>query len=151
MIEVVLERCAGIDIGKRFVVVCLLSGAAGQSPRLEKRQYDATVGELERLREWLLAEGCTHVVVESTGSYWKPVFNVLEKSVTVVLANPVQVKNLRGHKTDRKDSEWLAYLLRHGLIRPSFIPPPEIRELRSLTRQRRDLIAAGARERNRVQ
>jgi transposase len=151
MIEVVLERCAGIDSGKRFVVVCLLSGAAGQSPRLEKRQYDATVGELERLREWLLAEGCTHVVVESTGSYWKPVFNVLEKSVTVVLANPVQVKNLRGHKTDRKDSEWLAYLLRHGLIRPSFIPPPEIRELRSLTRQRRDLIAAGARERNRVQ
>jgi transposase len=83
------------------------------------------------------------VVIESTGSYWKPVFNVLEKSVTVVLANPVQVKNLRGHKTDRKDSEWLAYLLRHGLIRPSFIPPPEIRALRSLTRQRRDRLRPG--------
>jgi transposase len=151
MIEVILERCAGIDIGKRFVVVCLLTGAASEKPHVEKRQYDATVGELEKLREWLVSEGCTHVVVESTGSYWKPVFNVLEKSVTVVLANPVHVKNLRGHKTDRKDSAWLAHLLRHGLIRPSFIPPPEIRELRSLTRQRRDLIAAGARERNRVQ
>jgi transposase len=104
MIEVILERCAGIDIGKRFVVVCLLTGAASEKPHVEKRQYDATVGELEKLREWLVSEGCTHVVVESTGSYWKPVFNVLEKSVTVVLANPVHVKNLRGHKTDRKDS-----------------------------------------------
>jgi transposase len=151
MIEVVLERCAGIDVGKRYVVVCLMTGAASESPRIEKRQYDATVTELERLREWLEQEQCTHVVVESTGSYWKPVFNVLEKSLTVVLANPVHVRNLRGHKTDRKDSQWLAHLLRHGMIRPSFIPPPEIRNLRSLTRQRRDLIAAGARERNRVQ
>jgi transposase len=151
MFKVILERCAGIDVGKRFVVVCLLSGEAQQVPHMEKRQYDATVGELERLRQWLVEAGCTHVVLESTGSYWKPVFNVLEKSVTVVLANPAQVKNLRGHKTDRKDSEWLAYLLRHGMVRPSFIPPPEIRELRSLTRQRRDLVAAGAGERNRVQ
>jgi transposase len=151
MIEVVLERCAGIDVGKRYVVACLLTGSSTESPRVEKRQYEATVGELERLRQWLVEERCTHVVVESTGSYWKPVFNVLEASVTVVLANPVHVRNLRGHKTDRKDSEWLAHLLRHGLIRPSFIPPPAIRELRSLTRQRRDLIAAGARERNRVQ
>lgn len=151
MIEVVLERCAGIDVGKRYVVVCLMTGAASESPRIEKRQYDATVNELERLREWLEQEHCTHVVVESTGSYWKPVFNVLEKSLTVVLANPVHVRNLRGHKTDRKDSEWLAHLLRHGMIRPSFIPPAEIRNLRSLTRQRRDLIVAGARERNRVQ
>jgi transposase len=148
--EVVLERCAGIDVGKRFVLVCLLSGAAGEKPRMEKRQYHATVTEVERLRQWLAEELCTHVAVESTGSYWKPVFNVLEKSVTVVLANPVHVQNLRGHKTDRKDSEWLANLLRHGLIRPSFIPPPAIRELRSLTRQRKDLIVAGARERNRV-
>ena len=151
MIEVVLERCAGIDVGKRLVVVCLLTGAAQEQPRVEKRQYDATVPELERLRAWLVEEKCTHVVVESTGSYWKPVFNVLEQSVTVVLANPAHVKNLRGHKTDRKDSEWLAHLLRHGLVRPSFIPPPAIRELRSLTRQRKDLIVAGARERNRVQ
>ena len=151
MINVVLERCAGIDVGKRFVVVCLMAGPASETPRVEKRKFGVTVEALEHLRVWLEQEQVTHVVVESTGSYWKPIFNVLENSFTVVLANPVHVKNLRGHKTDMKDSQWLAHLLRHGLIRASFIPPAPIRELRSLTRQRRDLIVAGARERNRVQ
>jgi transposase len=151
MINVVLERCAGIDVGKRLVVVCLMVGQASEAPRLEKRKFGVTTDALEQLRVWLEQEQVTHVVVESTGSYWKPIFNVLERSFTVVLANPVHVKNLRGHKTDMKDSEWLAHLLRHGLIRASFIPPVPIRELRSLTRQRRDLVAGGARERNRVQ
>jgi len=151
MINVILERCAGIDVGKKFVVVCLMVGQAAETPRVEKRKYGVTVDALEDLRAWLEQEQVTHVVLESTGSYWKPIFNVLEKSFPVVLANPVHVKNLRGHKTDMKDSEWLAHLLRHGLIRASFIPPPQIRELRSLTRQRRDWIAGGARERNRVQ
>jgi transposase len=151
VINVVLERCAGIDIGKRFVVACLMVGSASETPRVEQRKFGVTVDALESLREWLEQERVTHVVLESTGSYWKPVFNILEKSLTVVLANPVHVKNLRGHKTDMKDSQWLAHLLRHGLIRASFIPPVHIRELRSLTRQRRDLVAAGARERNRVQ
>ena len=151
MINVILERCAGIDVGKKFVVVCLMVGQAAETPRVEKRKYGVTVDALEDLRAWLEQEQVTHVVLESTGSYWKPIFNVLEKSFSVVLANPVHVKNLRGHKTDMKDGEWLAHLLRHGLIRASFIPPPPIRELRSLTRQRRDWIASGARERNRVQ
>src|SRR5689334_7708991 len=91
-------------------------------------------------------------VMESTGSYWKPVFNILEGSVKVILANPEQVKALRGKKTDPNDSRWLAGLLRHGLVEPSFIPPPrDIRELRDLTRRRRTLMQEGASERNRVQ
>jgi transposase len=96
---------------------------------------------------------CTHVVMESTGAYWKPIFNVLEKSqaLQVVLANAQQVKGLRGHKTDPSDSHWLAHLLRHGMIRASYIPPVCIRELRALTRHRKQLVRAGAQERNRVQ
>jgi transposase len=97
-----LERCAGIDIGKRFVVACLMVGSASETPRVEQRKFGVTVDALESLREWLEQERVTHVVLESTGSYWKPVFNILEKSLTVVLANPVHVKNLRGHKTDMK-------------------------------------------------
>lgn len=151
MISAIIERCAGIDVGKRFVVVCAMTGSANEVPQVEKAKFGVTSEELGRLRVWLLERNCTHVVMESTGSYWKPVFNVLEEGLKVVLANPVHVKNLRGHKTDLKDSEWLAHLLRHGMIRPSFIPPAEIRELRGLTRQRRDLVAEGARQRNRVQ
>jgi transposase len=94
---------------------------------------------------------CTEVVMESTGSYWKPVFNVLEGRLKILLANPEQVKALRGKKTDPNDSRWLASLLRHGLVQASFIPPRDIRDLRDLTRRRRTLLSDGASERNRVQ
>jgi transposase len=98
-----------------------------------------------------MEKGCTEAVMESTGSYWKPVFNILEGSVKVILANPEQVKALRGKKTDPNDSRWLAGLLRHGLVQPSFIPPRDIRELRDLTRRRRTILGDGTAERNRVQ
>jgi len=97
------------------------------------------VKELERLRARLRESGCTEAVMESTGSYWKPVFNILEGSLKIILANPVQVKALRGKKTDPNDSRWLANLLRHGLVQASFIPSRDIRELRDLTRRRRTL------------
>jgi transposase len=103
------------------------------------------------LREWLKAEGITQVVMESTGPYWVPVFNVLEPEVKVVLANPVEVKNRKGHKTDAADAWWLAHLLRHGMIRASFIPEKATRDLRELTRRRKKLIGQVAQERNRVQ
>jgi transposase len=119
--------------------------------RVERRRYATTVAELEKLRDWLVQEQVTHVVMESTGSYWKPVFNVLEGGVQVYLANPKEVKNRKGHKTDDKDGWWLAHLLRHAMIHPSFIPPRAIRELRDLTRRRRRLIGNGTAERNRVQ
>jgi transposase len=109
------------------------------------------MAELDRLREWLLAEGVTHVVMESTGCYWKPVFNVLETSVKVYLANPQEVKNRKGHKTDDKDGWWLAHLLRHARIHPSFIPPRPLRELRDLTRRRKRLLGNATAEKNRVQ
>jgi transposase len=151
MIEAVIERCAGIDVGKKFVVVCVMIGAAKDEPRTQIKKFGTIVSELDRLAAWLVAEGCTHAVMESTGSYWKPVFNLLEAHVRVILANAADVQNRRGHKTDPNDSRWLAHLLRHGMIRPSFIPPLAIRELRDLTRRRRQLIGENSRERNRVQ
>lgn len=151
MIEAVLERCAGIDIGKKFLVACVMTGAADGKAVEETRQFGTTVGALEQLRDWLLHHGCTHAVMESTGSYWKPVYNILEKHLTVILANALQVKSLPGKKTDRKDGRRLAHLLRHGLITPSFIPPLDIRELRDLTRRRKRLLQTGTSERNRIQ
>src|SRR5437879_378649 len=151
MIPAAVERCAGIDVGKRFLAVCVLVGPLTGEPRAERRRYGATVAELERLRAWLKQEGVTDVVMESTGSYWKPVFNVLEDAVRVQLANPEQVKNRKGHKTDDQDGWWLAHLLRHAMIHPSFIPPRPIRELRDLTRRRKRLLGTGTQEKNRVQ
>jgi transposase len=151
MLEVKAERCAGIDVGKKFLAVCVMMGPANAKPVVEVRRFGTTVKELERLRTWLQQSGCTEAVMESTGSYWKPVFNILEGSLKVILANPEQVKALRGKKTDPNDSRWLASLLRHGLVQGSFIPPQDIRELRDLTRRRRVLLSEGTAERNRVQ
>jgi transposase len=151
MIEAVIERCAGIDVGKKFLVVCVMTGPLEAEPKVEIRKFGTIVAELELLRDWLIHEGCSHAVMESTGSYWKPIFNILEDSIEVVLANAYAVQNRRGHKTDPNDSRWLAHLLRHGMIRPSFIPNRAIRELRDLTRRRRQLVGEKARERNRIQ
>jgi|SRR5271157_4458723 len=152
MIEAVIERCAGIDVGRRFVVACVMVGEANAAPTHEIRKFLTLNKNLEQLRDWLHQNRCTHVVMESTGSYWKPIFHVLDDGqLKVVLANSEQVKNLRGHKTDRNDSRWLAHLLRHDMIRPSFIPPREVRELRDLTRRRKQLIGNAVDERNRVQ
>ena len=150
MICAEIERCAGIDVGKERLAVCVMVGPLAGEPRVEFREFGTVTAELVRLRQWLQAEGVTHVVMESTGSYWKPVFNVLEDSVRVYLANSQEVKNRKGHKTDKKDSWWLAHLLRHAMIRPSFVPPRGLRELRDLTRRRRKMIGVGTSELNRV-
>jgi transposase len=151
MISAVVERCIGIDVGKKFVVACLMVGPAAEDPRVELRQFGTFNEDLLRLRDWIATEQCTHAVMESTGSYWKPVFNVLEETVTVVLANPHEIKMRKGHKTDWKDSRWLAHLLRHGMVPASFIPERGIRELRDLTRRRKQLISACVSEKNRIQ
>jgi transposase len=151
MLEVKVEKCAGIDVGKKFLAVCVLIGLANRKPVGEVRRFGTSVKELERLRAWLLESGCTEAVMESTGSYWKPVFNILEGSLKIILANPEQVKARRGKKTDPNDSRWLASLLRHGWIQGSFIPARDIRELRDLTRRRRRLVGDGAAEKNRIQ
>lgn len=155
MIPAVIERCAGIDVGKKFVVVCVMTGAASEPAQAELRKFGTVRAELDKLREWLKSESCTHVVMESTGCYWRPVLNVLEDdseyALQTVLANSQQVKAMTGHKTDPHDARWLAHLLRHGMIRPSFIPPRPLRELRELTRRRKQMIELAAEERNRVQ
>src|SRR2546425_9284124 len=106
MLQVKVERCAGIDVHKKFLAVCVMIGLADQKPATEVRRFGTSVPELERLQAWLREKGCTEAVMESTGSYWKPVFNVLEGSLKVILANPQQVKALRGKKTDPMDSRW---------------------------------------------
>jgi transposase len=151
MIAAVIERCAGIDVGKKVLAACIMTGAADAEPEIQQREYSTFNRELGRLRDWLIETGCTHVVMESTGSYWRPVFEVLEDSVTVILANPEQVKSRRGHKTDWNDACWLAHLLRHDMVRASFIPPRAIRELRDLTRRRKQVLRDATSERNRIQ
>jgi transposase len=119
---------------------------------VELREFVSFNDGLERLRQWLIETGCTHVAMESTGSYWKPVYAALEDSeVIVILANGEDVKGRRGHKTDWNDCQFLAHLLRHGMIRASFIPPQAIRDLRDLTRRRSQILSDATRERNRVQ
>ena len=151
MIAAVVERCAGIDVGKVFLKVCVMVGPLSEDPGFEIRRVNCTHTALEGLGQWLKGEGVTQVVMESTGPYWVPIFNILEADFKVVLANPEQVKNRKGHKTDAKDSWWLAHLLRHGMIRPSFIPDKATRDLRELTRRRKKLVGQVAQERNRVQ
>jgi transposase len=128
-----------------------LTGAAQEEPQSQTRRFDATVQDLVHLRDWLSSKGVTQVVMESTGSYWVPIYNILEGHFIIVLANPEEVKNRKGHKTDRKDAEHLADLLRHDHIRASYIPPKPIRDLRDLTRRRLQLTQDASRERNRIE
>ena len=152
MIPAVREKCAGIDVGKKFIAVTVMTGAATEEPLVETRAYGTFVRDLEQMRAWVVEErGCTDAAMESTGSYWIPVYNILEGSIGLTLANALHVKGLKGHKTDVQDSVWLAHLHRHGLVKASFVPQRPIRELRELTRRRRRLLQAAASERNRVQ
>jgi transposase len=148
--EAIVERCCGLDVHQASVAACLLTGTADQKPRREVRHFGTTRRELEAMDEWLMAAGCTHVAMESTGVYWQPVYAVLEGHFELVVGNAHHIKNVPGRKTDVKDCEWIADLARHGLIAPSFVPPAPIRELRELTRYRRKLSQAGASERNRL-
>jgi transposase len=132
------------------VVACLLIGAAGARARKQVRTFRTVRRDLEALRDWLKAAGVTHVGMESTGVYWRPVYAVLEGHVELIVGNARHIRNVPGRKTDVKDAEWIADLVRHGLIAKSFVPPAPLRELRELVRYRRKLIEAQAAERNRL-
>jgi len=149
--EALVERACGLDVHKKQVTVSIIVPGKGNRLRRETRTFGTVTRELERLREWLRAEGITHVGMESTGIYWRPVYAVLEGHFTLIVANAQHIKNVPGRKTDVKDAEWLANLVRHGLIRASFVPGPLLRELRELTRYRRKLVEAQSAQRNRVQ
>src|SRR5215207_6549931 len=144
--QVIYPCCCGIDVHAKTVVACLI-----KQGRRQTRTFSTMTDDLLRLSDWLTGESCTHVAIESTGVYWKPVFNILEAALTVILVNARDAKAVPGRKTDVRDCEWLADLLRHGLLRPSFIPPPEIRELRELTRYRQTLVREQTALANRVQ
>jgi transposase len=144
--EVLYPCCCGIDVHAEMLVACVINKG-----KKEIRTFSTMTEELLRLLDWLTAEGCTQVAIESTGVYWRPVFNILEGSVEVMLVNARKAKGPRGRKTDVIDAEWLADLLRHGLLEPSFIPPRHIRELRELTRYRESLVRDQTALANRIQ
>jgi len=149
--EVVHTHCCGIDVHKTSLTACLLTPAAPGHPAKEIRTFATTTPAILDLAAWLRAAGCTHVAMESTGVYWKPVYNLLEGQFDLLVANAQHIKAVPGRKTDVKDAEWIADLLRHGVLRPSFVPPAPQRELRELTRYRTTLTRDRARLIQRVQ
>ena len=148
--NVLHERCGGLDIHKDTVVGCrrVMEGAA---VRREVRSFPTTTRGLLALADWLREAGCTHVAMESTGVYWKPVWHVLEGELELVLANAAHIKNIPGRKSDVNDATWIADLLAHGLIRSSFVPPGPIQELRDLTRTRKQLVREVVQHQQRIQ
>ncbi len=148
--EPIIEKCCGLDVHQATVVACVIASAPGRRAKKEVRTYRTVTRELESMRQWLTDIGVTHVGMESTGIYWVPVFRILEGHFELVIGNATHIKNVPGRKTDVKDSEWIADLVRHGLVRRSFVPPADIRELRELTRYRRKLTHDQTRERNRI-
>jgi transposase len=149
--EVLYPHCAGLDVHKDTVVACVRHMANG-SVRREVRTFKTTTKELLSLSEWLAAEGCTHVAMEATGVYWKPVWHILsDGDFTLLLANAAHVKNVPGRKTDVNDATWLADLLTHGLIRGSFVPDQQTQEMRDLLRTRKQLVRERSRHIQRLQ
>lgn len=149
--EALVERCCGLDVHQAVIVACLLIGDPGQEPKRIVRKFGTFLKDLYELKSWLLENRCTHVAMESTGVYWMPVYELFEDSLKVVVGNAQHMRNVPGRKTDVKDSEWIADLLRHGLIASSFVPPRPLRDLRALVRYRRKLIQNRTAERNRLQ
>ena len=145
-LEIVYECCCGLDVHAKTMVACLL-----KQDQKERRTFSTMTDDLLRLSDWLVHEGCTHVAIESTGVSWKPVFNILEGRMEVILVHARHGKAVPGHKTDARDSAWLADLLRHGLLNASFIPPRHIRDLRELTRYRHSVLRAQSAVANRIQ
>jgi transposase len=150
-VDTLYPRCAGIDVHKNNVVVCVRCCDRPGKVAEEIRTFSTMTGDLLALSDWLAEHGVTHVAMESTGVYWKPVFNILEGRVEVILVNAEHIKKVPGRKTDVKDCQWIAQLLQHGLLKASFVPPQPIRELRDLTRQRTQLIQERTAAANRIQ
>ncbi|HEX2262938.1 MAG TPA: IS110 family transposase [Pseudonocardiaceae bacterium] len=149
--DIIYERCCGLDIHKRSVVACLIVPGPAGTPHKEIRTFGTMTDDLLALADWLGEHAVTHVAMESTGVYWQPIYNLLEGSFALVLVNARHIKAVPGRKTDVRDCEWLADLLRHGLLRASFVPDRPQRELRELTRYRTSLIRERAAEVNRLQ
>lgn len=150
-LSVVHARCCGLDIHKRQVQACLLLTTPAGKVQQEQRSFGTMTEDLLGLLDWLLAARCTHVAMEATGSFWKPIFNLLDGQVEILVVNAAHIKQVPGRKTDVRDAAWIAGLLRHGLLAPSFIPDRDQRELRDLTRYRMSLVNERTAEVNRLQ
>src|SRR5437868_5495654 len=149
--DVIYPHCCGLDIHKRNVTACLICPDAHGTPTKTIRSFGTMTEDLLALSDWLAASGCTHVAMESTGVYWKPIYNLLEDRFQLLLVNARHIKTVPGRKTDVRDCEWIADLLRHGLLKPSFVPDRRERELRELTRYRSSLVRERTAEVNRLQ
>ena len=149
--QILYERCCGLDVHKRLGVACVLIGPPGRPVEKEIGTFETMTGDLLELSDWLLSRGVTHIALESTGVYWKPIWNLLEDTFTLLLVNAQHVKAVPGRKTDVRDAEWLAELLRHGLLQGSFVPDRPQRELRELIRYRTSLVRERATVVNRIQ
>jgi len=149
--EVLYPCCCGLDVHKKSITACVLWAEDKRRGRKEKRRFGTFTQDLLRLADWLAESGVTHVAMESTGVYWKPVWNILAEQFEVLLVNAQHIKAVPGRKTDQKDSEWIADLLQHGLLRGSFVPPRPTQELRDLTRYRVSLAQEINRIANRIQ
>src|SRR5712691_2350216 len=147
--DVLHPRCAGLDVHKDSVVACVR--CVSTPVHREVRNFPTTTSGLGALADWLAAQACTHVAMEATGVYWKPVWHLLEERFELVLANAQHIRNVPGRKTDVGDAVWIADLLAHGLIRSSFVPPAPIQELRDLTRTRKQLVREIAQHSLRIQ
>jgi|RhiMethySRZTD1v2_1073278.scaffolds.fasta_scaffold368066_2 transposase len=145
-----LERCCGLDVHKETIAACVRIGGRSGAATQHVQTFGTTAGDLLVLRDWLVAHAVTHVAMESTGVYWKPVFYALESDFTCLLVNAAHIKQVPGRKTDVRDCVWIAQLLEHGLLRGSFVPPAPIREIRDLTRYRKALIQDRTRVANRL-
>jgi len=148
--DAIRETCAGLDVHQASVVACILTGALDKKPTSVIKTFGTTTKELLQLQDWLSEYQCVELAMESTGVLWKPVWNILESTCKITLANPQRIKNVPGRKTDVKDAQWIAQLHRCGLIEPSMVPNREIRDLRDLTRYRRKLVQQTTSEKNRV-
>lgn len=145
--EIIFSCCAGLDVHKKTIMVCVRRAGF----RTQVRQFGTTTTQIQAMAQWLTEQGVTHVAMESTGVYWKPIWNLLEGHFELLLCNAQHIKKVAGRKTDVKDCEWIAQLLQHGLLRPSFVPSRPIRELRELTRHRAQLVNEKTRVANRLQ
>ncbi len=149
--KVVYPTCCGLDVHKSLIVATIATTDKEGVASYEQRSFSTLNPDLYRLRSWLLERGCLHVCMESTGKYWRPVFNVLEGHVEVCLTHPKYVRAIKGKKTDKRDSRWIADLYRHDLVKTSFIPPKDIRECREIARYRAKLVGMRSSEKNRYQ
>lgn len=149
--ELLHTHCCGIDVHKRSLSVCVVTPGSPKKPKQEVRQFGTMTRDLLALGDWLRECGVTHVAMESTGVYWKPVWNILETDFEVLLVNATHIKQVPGKKTDTADCVWIADLLRHGLLKPSFVPKLQLRELRGLCRSRTTLVRQRAAISNRIQ